>query len=591
MSSVRTGRYWTRIKRIIGGFLAAVFVLSFLAGVFAENQSVVNVITSVLGMATIVGFVVLVHSVYRDKTELSAEFPSVSERHWITIVVLGYFTGGYYFLLYCVVRYYKISRGPGDNDGTSESSPGMNDASTEPTVTVERDPVDASDSSDKSTTTPISAAERRERRQSDEVGAPDDSAKTHTGSDPGRESPSTEPASTADVSGTELIAALYPEPTEPGDQWFAVVSQTIAEHDQDIRDRSLLGTETVERVFTCSPTETVVATDDHIQVGGEVIEYPSVLDCRLKIGRSLLTDSQQRFQLHDCDYIGLTVAKEEVPVDGSLAEYDGDVFHLYLIGAIAEIEYQADRSDTAEETYTITDTPSVSESELKELYHTIRANQSESVPETYVLQEYIEVPANLVVEGWNESGVTTVSRDTRLRPSGSPGTRTLGPYKTPTPNSDSTVAAAVRADTDASSFVSEIDFLQVSDRGVFVDADPVLQFDYGASDRIRGDEKGFTLEAGEVTYRIRGPELFAGSGDFLRLDWGADPTRRDRQTRTLEEAISFVERRVLESTESGDIPTDQSVSESLEQLRELNEQGVLTDEEFEAKRAELHDTS
>lgn len=589
MSATRTDRYWTRIKRTVKYVLAVTFLLSLLAGAFADSQSAVSFITGVLGLAAISGFVVLVHSIYNDKAELSTDFPSVSQRHWVTIAVLGYFSSGFYFLLYCVVRYFKISRGPSD-DGTT-------DTSTEPAVTVEREPVAASEPSTESTTTPISAAERREMRESDDGAVPEDSVasapqtETRTDSDPERDPPSTEPAPENDVSGTELIVALHPEPETASDRWFAAVDQTVAEHAEDVRNRSLLGTETVERVFTCAPTETVVVTDDHIQIRGEVLEYSNVLDCRLKIGRSLLTDSQQRFQLHDCDYIGLTVATEDVSPDGSLAEYHGDVVHLYLVGSIAEIEYQADRSDTTDETYTITDTPSVPESELKELYHTIGENVSESAPTTYVLQEYIEVPANLVVEHWNESGVTTVNRGTHLSASDAPSNGTLGPYETPTLDSNSTVAAAVRDGTGASSFVSEIDFLQVSDRGIFVDADPVLQFDYGAIHRIQDDEKGFTVEAGETTYKIRGPELFAGTGDFLGLDWGADPTRRDRQTRTLAEAIAFAEQRVSESVESGDASTNRGVSESLEQLRELNEQGVLTDEEFEAKRAELHDTS
>jgi hypothetical protein len=63
------------------------------------------------------GIIVLWHSIYKDKQELSKDYSSVNRRHWITIGVFGYFTAGVYPFWYLLARYSKAQTTSNDDEG------------------------------------------------------------------------------------------------------------------------------------------------------------------------------------------------------------------------------------------------------------------------------------------------------------------------------------------------------------------------------------------------------------------------------------------------------------------------------------------
>jgi hypothetical protein len=123
--------------------------------------------------------------------------------------------------------------------------------------------------------------------------------------------------------------------------------------------------------------------------------------------------------------------------------------------------------------------------------------------------------------------------------------------------------------------------------GIFVDSDPVLDFDYGEVDRILRREYGFTMEVGETAYTVVGPQQLASmllgkDGSFSELDSPAT-----------EDAIRFVQQQIQKKSSQGDQAEDsseesgESVSDKLRELKELKDDGILTEEEFETKKEEL----
>lgn len=114
MASARTEDYWTRIKYAIGG-PTVIFLLT--VGAFAtlpsevdggeigfSNYPIQYAFVLLFFMSLLVGSLVLWHSIYRDKQELSKDFSTVTTRHWLTIGVLFYITAGLYPLWYALSR-------------------------------------------------------------------------------------------------------------------------------------------------------------------------------------------------------------------------------------------------------------------------------------------------------------------------------------------------------------------------------------------------------------------------------------------------------------------------------------------------------
>lgn len=99
---------------------------------------------------------------------------------------------------------------------------------------------------------------------------------------------------------------------------------------------------------------------------------------------------------------------------------------------------------------------------------------------------------------------------------------------------------------------------------------------YGEIDTVVPQRRGIVIEFGANTYRIN-----VGAKNAL-----------DRSE--LNEAFEFIEAKVSESTaadageERPDAEgTDRSLSERLQQLNELRDEGLLTDEEYQEKKSQI----
>jgi HJR/Mrr/RecB family endonuclease len=122
MASARTDKYWTRIKISIAVPLALFLLYMFAylmqvptgiedAEITFGTYPAVNTILWLFILSPLFAVVLFWHSLYRDKQELSKDFPDVKQRHWITIAVFSYFTAGLYPASYLFFRYMRIKTG------------------------------------------------------------------------------------------------------------------------------------------------------------------------------------------------------------------------------------------------------------------------------------------------------------------------------------------------------------------------------------------------------------------------------------------------------------------------------------------------
>lgn len=117
MNSTRTDKYWLRVKLtyvvLLVGFILALFVYALLPG--STDGAEVTLSTYPLRASILWAYIIssmvtifqLPHAIYRDKKELSKDYSSVNQRHWITVGILLYFSGGLYYLWYLLARYWR----------------------------------------------------------------------------------------------------------------------------------------------------------------------------------------------------------------------------------------------------------------------------------------------------------------------------------------------------------------------------------------------------------------------------------------------------------------------------------------------------
>ena len=117
MSSTRTNKYWLRVKL---AYIVPLVGLIFAVLAFAGLPSSVDGSEVTLSayplrasmvwayiLSSMVAIFQLPHAIYRDKKELSKDYSSVTQRHWITVGILLYFSGGIYYLWYLLARYWR----------------------------------------------------------------------------------------------------------------------------------------------------------------------------------------------------------------------------------------------------------------------------------------------------------------------------------------------------------------------------------------------------------------------------------------------------------------------------------------------------
>ncbi|MDB2242717.1 protein kinase domain-containing protein [Halorubrum ezzemoulense] len=140
MASSRTDKYWNRIKIsitvpiLLFVFYIFIYIIQVPAGVEDANITlntypIMYLILLMFVFSILILVPLLWHSLYRDKQELSRDFPDVKQRHWITIGIVSYFTGGIYPLWYLYARYRRTKNNTATESGTSVTSSSSSDKS------------------------------------------------------------------------------------------------------------------------------------------------------------------------------------------------------------------------------------------------------------------------------------------------------------------------------------------------------------------------------------------------------------------------------------------------------------------------------
>lgn len=381
----------------------------------------------------------------------------------------------------------------------------------------------------------------------------------------------------------EVGVSVYSDSELSG--WLSNVSSSIAKQQESNKHTGVISESYTEFIYEYDNIKKVWVGDDGLYFNGVQLKFSDILNTRYLTDKDVVADSESSV-LCNCDYISLTVAKDG-NVSEKVADYEGNVFYLYLVGPPEKMERYSVRAFESDDEYRVKNNVSTSSAELEELFRKIKDKVPTMSSESYILQDYIERSSHLKVEGWRESGDKRISAgiDGDINTKGKSKGIQVGPFTSSRSKSEGAIVAELDGNIADDSFSSEIAFLQISENGIFIDSDPTLNLNYGAINRVLKRDEGFTIETDGTTYTIVGPRqtasmLLGKSGTFSALN-----------SPDLEEGIAYIQKKI-DQTENSDKNRDneeRSLSSKIKELKSLHEEGILTDKEFQSKKEELLD--
>lgn len=251
------------------------------------------------------------------------------------------------------------------------------------------------------------------------------------------------------------------------------------------------------------------------------------------------------------DAVRLTVAESENPV------------HVYLITNMRA-------SSNGKDGYHGHIYPSISQA--VEYLRDKTTNNTVSNTEKFVLNEWIERNARLKIQEWDNRTVSSGSSlegtiDTKGKSKGIQ----VGPFIRSKSKSESQIQIEDNSiSIDQGGYTERIDCCIIYEDRIFVDTDPVIEIPYEDVERVMKRERGFAIQFGELTYSIE------------KIKRGKDE---------LENTVEYITEKIQDSksVDQDDSTNSLDPTEQIRELKELEEDGIITEEKFESKKQELLD--
>lgn len=219
-------------------------------------------------------------------------------------------------------------------------------------------------------------------------------------------------------------------------------------------------------------------------------------------------------------------------------------------------------------------TPTCSPEKLEEIEGFVdsRVTDTSNKSPVYVLNEWIEDNAELKIQGWQQgsSELSGVINGTTNSSGKSKGIE-IGPFTRAKTKSNSTIDADLQGEISDNTFSSDIINFQVFENGVHVVSDPILDFSYKNIDKVVKRNSGMIIESGQTSYSISGLPRpnFDEIIDFLQRKVDSSSTQSDSNNQNSDD--------------------DKNETEKIREVKQLYEDGIITEEEFESKKQGLLD--
>lgn len=193
-----------------------------------------------------------------------------------------------------------------------------------------------------------------------------------------------------------------------------------------------------------------------------------------------------------------------------------------------------------------------------------------NLPYEFLLVEpFDRSSGELKVEGWTD-GSSEIDADVVASSQSRGGSRgiELGPFTRSKTSSKSSIEGDISGEITDNTYTADIRCFKLYEEHLIIDSEMNLDLHYSDIDEIYKQRKGVIIEVGSTAFRIDNVSV---------------PNQID-------EAVAFIKKQIDTFAEEETAPDEERSVDSahkLRQLKELHEDGILTDEEFQSKKEEL----
>jgi len=359
----------------------------------------------------------------------------------------------------------------------------------------------------------------------------------------------------------------------PPHQWEEIPGR-IFEHDKKERITKLIGQSYTLFTNKYSSKREVALTNEHLHIGKLSINWKDIVSVRLEEGKKCHPSSTKKGKVSDCYYIALQVNCESVDevVDGINGT---EHILVYLISQIGDY-YRKPREGTDHwgnrtvTRYSFEDELLITNNELKDLYKLIKDKLLIDDSGRFILIDLIERPGQLKIEGWKNSNSQSIDAEIEgdYNESGASKGIHVGAFSASRSVSEGELNAELKGNISNDSYVSEVDYVEISNNGILVLSDPVLEFEHYQIDQVMKRKDGFSLDVNGTVYSITSWDL--------------------QDSSILNDAINQMQENIKSRKQDDNVRQDNDeITNRLRNLKSLYDDGILSDTEYDSKKAKL----
>jgi hypothetical protein len=325
------------------------------------------------------------------------------------------------------------------------------------------------------------------------------------------------------------------------------------------------------RDFKFNSIQPINLRKNYISLGGRQIHYDDIVDVELLEGKTV---EDLNAKLTGCNYIRIVAAEETTQEDSGEDTEVSELTYHHLLSSYERIENThptIDEIDIAEE-------PDITSKELREVKKSLdnKCNNTREY-DVHILNDWPERDAELRIEGIQEGSAQIHGNiGGRVETKGTSTGVQVGPFTRSKSRSQGSIDAELGGRIEDNTFTSEVDFFQYDEYGLYIHSDPILSISYEEIDRVMQRSSGLMIEINETTYSITG-DGYNNRFNSLLLD--------ESQVR---EAVEYMSERIRNRSTNQEVG-DETSADKIRALKELNEEGAISDEEFEEKKNEFLD--
>ena len=190
--------------------------------------------------------------------------------------------------------------------------------------------------------------------------------------------------------------------------------------------------------------------------------------------------------------------------------------------------------------------------------------------EKFVFTEWIEKNTNLEIKEWDNNAVSTKPKlKGSIETKGKSKATQIGPFIRGKSKSESEIQLEdTSVNYDRGGHKSRVNGFIIYDDGVLADTDPYIRVAYNEIEGVMKTNAGLALIINHLTYKF----------SF---------SYRDQDV--IEEAVDFIKGKIqdAQSGQQDDSTDSWNLAEKIRQIKELEEEGIITEEEFELKKKQL----